>query len=87
MALHDIVAGGWKADNYFRPGHSKMIYNFLKREIPNTELKVSPHINSKVSTWKRDYGSLSLMLNRSGIGSTQTVGLGSSVTMTNGLKL
>lgn len=68
MALHDIVAGGWKADNGFRPGHSKMIYNVLKREIPNTELKVSPHINSKISTWKRDYHSLSLILDRSGIG-------------------
>lgn len=52
MALHDIVAGGWKADNDFRSGHSKMVYNVLKREIPNTELRVSPHINSKISTWK-----------------------------------
>ncbi|KAG6421189.1 hypothetical protein SASPL_117739 [Salvia splendens] len=68
MALHDIVAGGWKADNGFRPGHSKMIYNVLKREIPNTELRVSPHINSKIATWKRDYHSLSNILNRSGIG-------------------
>ncbi|KAG6383490.1 hypothetical protein SASPL_156757 [Salvia splendens] len=52
MALHDIVAGGWKADNGFRPGHSKMIYNVLKREIANTELKVTAHINSKIGTWK-----------------------------------
>lgn len=29
IALHDIVAGGWKADNGFRPGHSKMIYACL----------------------------------------------------------
>ncbi|XP_047945053.1 uncharacterized protein LOC125191691 isoform X2 [Salvia hispanica] len=68
MALHDIVAGGWKADNGFRPGHSKMIYVVLKREIPNTELRVSPHINSNIATWKRDYHSLSNILNRSGIG-------------------
>ncbi|KAG6430506.1 hypothetical protein SASPL_108576 [Salvia splendens] len=39
-----------------------------KREIPNTELRVSPHINSKIATWKRDYHSLSNILNRSGIG-------------------
>ncbi|KAG6385815.1 hypothetical protein SASPL_154696 [Salvia splendens] len=57
----DIIAGGWKVDNGFRPGHSKMIYNMLKREIPNTELRVSHHINSKIATWKRDYHSLALL--------------------------
>ena len=82
-----LQVGGWKADNGFRPGHSKMIYGVLKREIPNTQLKVAPHINSEISTWKRDYHSLSLMLNRSGIGFNSEAGTELSVTTNNGHKL
>ncbi|KAG6418202.1 hypothetical protein SASPL_120402 [Salvia splendens] len=52
IALHDLVAGGWKADNGFRPGYATRVYQVTKCEIPDTQLKVSPHINSKITTWR-----------------------------------
>lgn len=68
IALHDLVAGGWKADNGFRLGYATRVHQVMKREIPNLQLKVSPHINSKIHTWKREYQTLSLILDRSGVG-------------------
>ncbi|XP_042025293.1 uncharacterized protein LOC121772317 isoform X2 [Salvia splendens] len=68
VALHDLVAGGWKSDNGFRNGYATRVYQVMKREIPDTELKVSPHINSKITMWKREYGALSTILDRSGVG-------------------
>lgn len=40
----------------------------MRHEFPNTDLKVNPHIQSKIHTWKKHYGALSQVLNRSGIG-------------------
>ncbi|KAG6405247.1 hypothetical protein SASPL_132834 [Salvia splendens] len=40
----------------------------IKREFPNTDILPHPHIYSKITTWKRNYGSLKMMLNHSGIG-------------------
>ncbi|KAL1557052.1 hypothetical protein AAHA92_10867 [Salvia divinorum] len=68
LALHDLVSGGWKSDNGFRPGYLTRVAEVMKREIPHTQLKAQPHINSKITTWKRCYYSLSLILDRSGVG-------------------
>ncbi|KAL1567872.1 hypothetical protein AAHA92_03299 [Salvia divinorum] len=40
----------------------------MKREMPDTQLLVNPHINSKITTWKRCYNSMLLILDRSGVG-------------------
>ncbi|KAG6420245.1 hypothetical protein SASPL_116767 [Salvia splendens] len=66
--LKELVATGWKADNGFRGGYLGKIEDALRREFPNTDLKVNPHIQSKIHTWKKHYGALSQVLSRSGIG-------------------
>ncbi|XP_057766535.1 uncharacterized protein LOC130987001 [Salvia miltiorrhiza] len=67
-ALKELVAQGWKFDNGFRAGFLTKLEDALKKEVPGTDLKASPHINSKIGTWKKNYYSLSAMLTRSGIG-------------------
>ncbi|KAG6392976.1 hypothetical protein SASPL_147206 [Salvia splendens] len=54
-----------KVDRTFRPGYATKVYQVLKREISDIQIKV---FNSKITTWKRDYDSLSLILDRSGVG-------------------
>lgn len=67
-ALKDLVARGWKSDNGFRGGYATKIEEWLKSEIPKTDLRANPHIQSKISAWKKNYYSLSNILDRSGIG-------------------
>ncbi|KAL1558606.1 hypothetical protein AAHA92_09050 [Salvia divinorum] len=68
MSMKELVANGWKSDNGFRVGYLKRIEEDLKRQNPNTDLKVHPHIWSKITTWKKNYVLLSSILNRSGVG-------------------
>ncbi|KAL1536951.1 hypothetical protein AAHA92_29519 [Salvia divinorum] len=68
VALKDLVAHGWKSDNDFRAGYIKRVEETLKREFPTTDLKVNPHIHSKIIAWKKNYYSLSAILARSGVG-------------------
>ncbi|KAG6384851.1 hypothetical protein SASPL_113449 [Salvia splendens] len=67
-ALKELVATGWKSDNGFRGGYAQKIEEWLKNEFPTTDLKATPHIQSKITTWKRNYYSLSKILDRSGVG-------------------
>lgn len=67
-SLLDLVAGGWKSDNGFRSGYLTKIEDSLRREFPNTDLKGTPHITSKISAWKKSYGSLRSILGRTGVG-------------------
>lgn len=67
-ALKELVAQGWKSDNGFRSGYQKKLEHWLKTYFPNTNLKVSPHITSKISAWKKNYYSLAQILERSGVG-------------------
>ncbi|KAL1535659.1 hypothetical protein AAHA92_28414 [Salvia divinorum] len=68
LALKDLVSNRWKSDNGFRAGYLTRVEEILKRELPTTDMKVHPHIHSKINTWKRCYHSLSLILDRSGVG-------------------
>ncbi|XP_047940218.1 uncharacterized protein LOC125187637 isoform X2 [Salvia hispanica] len=67
-SLLELTATGWKADNGFRAGYLSKIEDSLRAEFPNTDLKGNPHINSKMQAWKKSYGSLRLILGRSGVG-------------------
>ncbi|KAH6763079.1 hypothetical protein C2S52_020512 [Perilla frutescens var. hirtella] len=67
-ALKELVVQGWKSDNDFRAGYLNKLEEAMKKEFPSTDLKDMPHINSKTTTWKKNYYSLSTMLNRSGVG-------------------
>ena len=40
----------------------------IKREFSKTDIMPHPHIYSKITSWKRNHGSLKMMLNHSGIG-------------------
>ncbi|KAL8521035.1 hypothetical protein ACS0TY_011540 [Phlomoides rotata] len=76
QALTDIVSDGWKADNGFRAGFQRELEKGIRKLLPGTDLVANPHINSKIHVWKKDYGSQSDLLSKSGIGwnsTTQTI--------------
>ncbi|KAG6392950.1 hypothetical protein SASPL_147179 [Salvia splendens] len=66
--LKELAANGWKSDNGFRNGYLVRAREAIKNEFPKTDILPNPHINSKITTWKRNYGSLKMMLNYNGIG-------------------
>ncbi|KAL1567197.1 hypothetical protein AAHA92_02702 [Salvia divinorum] len=68
IALKDLVTHGWKFDIGFIAGYLMRIDEALKREFSKTDIKVQPHIQSKINTWKRCYYSLALILEHSGVG-------------------
>lgn len=67
-SLKELVATGWKADNGFRSGYLQKLEESMRREFPNTDLRVSPHIQSKLHTWKKFYSAVSAILEKSGVG-------------------
>ncbi|KAG6426802.1 hypothetical protein SASPL_111036 [Salvia splendens] len=66
--LKELAANGWKSDNGFHSGYLVREMEGIKREFPKTDILPHPHIYSKITTWKRNYGSLKMMLNHCGIG-------------------
>lgn len=67
-ALKDLIVRGWKSDNGFRAGYLNKLEAAMKAKFPTTDLKALPHINSKLSSWKKSYYSLTEILSRSGVG-------------------
>ncbi|XP_057811504.1 uncharacterized protein At2g29880-like [Salvia miltiorrhiza] len=67
-SLKELVAQGWKSDNGFRGGYLNKLEEAMRKEFPTTDLKGMPHINSKVTTWKKTYYSLWNILKVSGVG-------------------
>ncbi|KAL8514089.1 hypothetical protein ACS0TY_013270 [Phlomoides rotata] len=70
--LVGIVNDGWKADNGFRAGFQRELEKGMRKLIPTTDLLANPHINSKIHVWKKEYGHLSDLLGKSGIGWNST---------------
>ncbi|XP_042058409.1 uncharacterized protein LOC121802780 [Salvia splendens] len=66
--LLDLVSSGWKSDNGFRTGYLGKIEDAIRKEFPNTDIKGTPHVNSKLTAWKKSYQSLRGILGRSGVG-------------------
>lgn len=66
--MKELAANGWRGDNGYRAGYLTRIREAIKVEFPNTDILPHPHIYSKITTWKKNYGSLTTMLNHSGIG-------------------
>ncbi|KAL1545026.1 hypothetical protein AAHA92_21799 [Salvia divinorum] len=66
--LKDLVAHGWKSKNGFRPGYLTRIEEAFKKEFPNSDIKGTPYINSKITQWKKSYYSMMGILDRSGVG-------------------
>ncbi|XP_057780067.1 uncharacterized protein LOC130998671 [Salvia miltiorrhiza] len=65
-ALKELVVQGWQSDNGFRVGYLGKLEEAVKSAFPGTDLKGIPHIHSKRSTWKKNYGSLTTILGKSG---------------------
>ncbi|KAG8386295.1 hypothetical protein BUALT_Bualt03G0134200 [Buddleja alternifolia] len=74
-ALKEIVAAGWKSDNGFRTGYLHELEQAMIKTFPGTNLRAQPHINSKIHTWKKQYGSLFMMMDKSGVGWNETTGM------------
>ncbi|GFS29625.1 hypothetical protein Acr_00g0007560 [Actinidia rufa] len=53
-ALKDIVTKGWKVDNAtFRSGYLQVLERKLIIALPRTDLRATPHIESKIKKWKK----------------------------------
>ncbi|KAK6122235.1 hypothetical protein DH2020_044023 [Rehmannia glutinosa] len=63
-ALKELVAQGFKCDNGFKSGYQNMLEHSMKQAFPGTTLRSTPHISSKIHVWKKDYGSISMILSR-----------------------
>ncbi|XP_073029208.1 uncharacterized protein [Primulina eburnea] len=72
QALKEASVQGWKSGNGFRPGYLCFLENRMKFAFPDTNLRVNPHINSKVHVWNKLYGSLVTLLSKSGVGWNDT---------------
>ncbi|KAL8550434.1 hypothetical protein ACS0TY_009026 [Phlomoides rotata] len=68
QCLNEIVNDGWKADNGFKAGFQRELEKGMHKLLPGTDIVANPHINSKIHVWNKDYGTLSDLLSKSGIG-------------------
>ncbi|KAG6394633.1 hypothetical protein SASPL_145222 [Salvia splendens] len=68
VTLKDLSTQGWKSDNGFRAGYLGKLEEAVKRHCPDSDIKATPHIVSKITAWKRSYYLLQGILSRSGVG-------------------
>ncbi|KAL8469588.1 hypothetical protein ACS0TY_032437 [Phlomoides rotata] len=73
--LIDVVNDGWKAENGFRAGFQRELERGMRRKLTGTDIVANPHINSKIHVWKKEYGTLSDLLSKSGIGWNSTTSM------------
>ncbi|KAL8470222.1 hypothetical protein ACS0TY_032907 [Phlomoides rotata] len=71
-AMKKIVFEGWKTENGFKIGYLNLLSTYMKQVFPNTDLKHEPHINSRITVWKRNYHSLFEILKNTGVGLDST---------------
>ena len=58
-----VQSGHWQADNgTFRPGFLSNILRMMQHRIPGCSIQVSPHLESRVRTLKRQYSAIVEML-------------------------
>ncbi|KAL8457185.1 hypothetical protein ACS0TY_035146 [Phlomoides rotata] len=67
--MKDLVTNGWRSENRFKPGYLQKLEAGMMRKLPGTDIRVVPHITSRITIWKKFHGSLQTMLTgNSGIG-------------------
>ncbi|KAL6285522.1 hypothetical protein ACE6H2_009912 [Prunus campanulata] len=66
MELHQNT--NWRGDSGFKNGYLNKLETMLEVKLPNSGLKASPHIESRVKTLKGKYGALADALSQSGFG-------------------
>ncbi|KAL8491675.1 hypothetical protein ACS0TY_023319 [Phlomoides rotata] len=57
-ALKDLVAKGQKIDNGFRTGYLNKLEDALRKAFPGCDLQATPHITSKITTWRKHYSAI-----------------------------
>lgn len=67
-ALKELVVNGWKSDNGFGAGYVNKLEEAMKKIFLGANIKGTPHITSKLTSWKRIYGQIVTILSRSGVG-------------------
>ncbi|GER34485.1 translationally-controlled tumor protein homolog [Striga asiatica] len=72
QGLRDLVARGWKCDNGFRNGYTTILEQHMQQMFPGTSIRAEPHISSKITVWKKNYGLLLGMLGTSGFEWSET---------------
>ena len=69
IILEDVVARGQCCDTgSFKSGTISIIERQLADMCPQSNLRINPHIESKLKMWKKHYSILYDMLNKSGFG-------------------
>ncbi|KAI5316737.1 hypothetical protein L3X38_036444 [Prunus dulcis] len=71
MELHQNT--NWRGDSGFKNGYLNILETMLEVKLPNSGLRASPHIESKVKTLKGKYGALDDALSQSGFGEKEAV--------------
>ncbi|KAL8529328.1 hypothetical protein ACS0TY_006658 [Phlomoides rotata] len=70
--LKELVNKGYKSDNGFRTGYLIKCEEVLKADFPKTDRQASPHITSKLTSWKKSYSSLVTAHTTTGVGFNTT---------------
>ena len=72
--LEDVIARGQHCNTgSFKSGIMTIIERSLSVMCPQSGLKANPHIESKLRKWKKQYGVVYDMLNKSGFGWNDTL--------------
>ncbi|KAL8511442.1 hypothetical protein ACS0TY_018012 [Phlomoides rotata] len=75
LCLTNVVLERWKHDNGFKAGFQREFEKGMRKIIPGTDIVANPHINSKIYIWKKEYGALSDLLSKFGIGWNSTTSM------------
>ncbi|KAL8498807.1 hypothetical protein ACS0TY_021948 [Phlomoides rotata] len=70
--LTDVVNDGWKAENGFKVGFQRELEKGMRKTLSGTVIVANLYINSNIHVWKKEYGELTDLLSKSGIGWNST---------------
>ncbi|KAL8503756.1 hypothetical protein ACS0TY_022466 [Phlomoides rotata] len=70
--LTDVVNDGWKAENGFKVGFQRELEKGMRKTLSGTDIVANLYINSNIHVWKKEYGELTDLLSKSGIGWNST---------------
>ncbi|KAG8380520.1 hypothetical protein BUALT_Bualt06G0024200 [Buddleja alternifolia] len=67
-ALKELLVRGYKANNGFKSGYQNLLEQAMIQAFPGTNIRAEPHINSCITVWRKNFGTISTMQSRSGFG-------------------